>query len=108
MKRLAATATVIVTALVLSACSPVTLKPGGEAVELLDPARVKDCERLGKTRVSVATKILFIKRGDKAIREDLRRLARNSASGMGGDTITEESKVTEGEQVFGVFDCIDE
>lgn len=94
--------------LAVSACSPVKLKPGGEQVELLDKARVQHCERLGRTRASVATKILFVKRGDKAIREDLRRLARNSASEMGGDTITEESKIEDGEQVFGVFDCIED
>lgn len=108
MKRISTAVVVGATALVMAACSPVKLKPDADQIELLDAARVKNCERLGKTRVSVATKIGFIPRGDKAIREDLRRLARNSAIEMDGDTLTRESKVQEGEQTFGVFKCIDE
>lgn len=108
MKQLATAFVAVTAVLVISACSPVKVKPAAEDVELLDAARVKNCERLGKTRVSVATKIGFIPRGDKAIHEDLRRLARNSSVEMGGDTIAEESEVRDGEQVFGVFKCIED
>lgn len=99
---------VAVAALALGAagCSTVQPKRGASDIEILDAARTKDCKRLGKTQVSVATKIGFVPRGDKAIREDLQRLARNSAIGMGGDTLTPESGIEEGEQTFGVFQCI--
>lgn len=107
MKRLPTAVIAAAAALALGACSPVKLKPDADQIELLDAERVKNCERLGKTRVSVATKIGFIPRGDKAIHEDLRRLARNSAIEMDGDTLTRESEVEEGEQTFGVYKCIE-
>lgn len=99
---------VAVAALVLGAagCSTVQPKRGAGEIEILDAARTKDCKRLGKTQVSVAVKIGVVPRGDKAIREDLQRLARNSAVSMGGDTLTPESAIEEGEQTFGVFQCI--
>ncbi len=107
MKRLQAATAVAVTAMVLAGCSTVKLKPGAEEVEILEAARVKDCKRLGKTQVSVAEKLGFVPRGDKAIREDLERLARNSAVKMGGDTLSPESGIENGEQSFGVYDCVE-
>lgn len=107
MKRIFTVVGVAATALIMVACSPVTLKPDAAEIELLDADRVTKCDRLGKTRVSVATKLLFIPRGDKAIREDLTRLARNSAIEMDGDTLTRESEIQEGEQTFGVYKCIE-
>jgi hypothetical protein len=90
----------------LGGCSTIKLKPGAEEVEILAAERVADCKKLGKTTVSVAKKLGVIPRGDKAIREDLHRLARNSAVAMNGDTISAESSIEEGEQTFGVYDCI--
>ena len=95
-------------AVVLIGCSTIKMKPGAEEVEILDASRTKDCKRIGKTRVSVLDALGFIPRGEKAIREDVRRLARNSAVDMGGDTATPESPIEKGEQTFGVFDCVDE
>ena len=106
MKRLKMMSVIAVTAVLLSGCSTVKLKPGAAEVELLEAARVKNCKRLGQTSVSVAQKFGFIKRGEKAIRADLQTLARNSAMDMGGDTITPQSGIENGEQKFGVYDCI--
>lgn len=94
-------------AAMLGGCSFVEVQPGAEEVLLLEAERTEDCKRLGETRVSVAAKIGFIKRAEKAIRSDLEKLARNSAADMGGDTITPESDITEGKQTYGVFDCVD-
>ncbi|MDZ7787931.1 MAG: DUF4156 domain-containing protein [Halofilum sp. (in: g-proteobacteria)] len=91
---------------VLGGCSFVTVDPGAEDVLVLAAERTKDCERLGQTRVSVATKIGFIKRGKPAISDNLETLARNSAAEMGGDTITAETEVSDGKQTFGIFDCV--
>lgn len=93
-------------AAVLGGCSFVTVDPGAKDVLVLKAERTKDCERLGQTRVSVATQIGFIKRGKPAIAENLETLARNSAAEMGGDTITPETEVNEGKQTFGIFDCV--
>jgi hypothetical protein len=91
---------------VLGGCSFVKLDPGAQEVLVLEAERTKDCERLGQTRVSVATEIGFIKRGKPAIAENLETLARNSAAEMGGDTITAETEVSDGKQTFGIFDCV--
>lgn len=91
---------------VIGGCSFVKLDPDAEEVLVLDAERTKDCERLGQTRVSVATDIGFIKRGQPAIRENLATLARNSAAEMGGDTITAETEVSDGKRTFGIFDCV--
>lgn len=93
--------------LTVAGCTYVKLDPAAQDVEVLRAERVQDCERLGQTRVSVAQKIGFIARGDRAIRNDLEVLARNSAAEMGGDTITPASEVQNGKQSFGVYDCID-
>lgn len=99
--------TMLVTVIVLAAgCSTIKLKPGAAEVEVLQAERVADCKMLGKTKVSVADKLGFVPRGDKAIRVDLQRLARNSAIEMNGDTLSPESEIVKGEQTFGVYDCI--
>lgn len=91
---------------VVGGCSFVSVDPGAEDVLVLKADRTADCERLGQTRVSVATKIGFIKRGKPAISDNLETLARNSAAEMGGDTITAETEVSDGKQTFGIFDCV--
>lgn len=97
---------VAATAVTLVACSTIKLKPGAEEVEILGADRVAQCDKLGKTTVSVADELGIIPRGEKAIRADLNRLARNSAVTMGGDTVSPESPIAEGEQTFGVYDCV--
>lgn len=92
--------------LLIVGCSNIKLKPGAEEVEILKADRVADCRKIGVTTVSVLDELGFIPRGEKAIREDLQRLARNSTITMGGDTATPESTIEKGEQTFGVYDCI--
>lgn len=94
-------------ALAATGCATVKLDPAAEDIEMLSQERMEKCERLGQTRVSVAQKFGFIARGDRSIRNDLEKLARNSAAEMGGDTIARESEIQNGKQTFGVFDCID-
>lgn len=94
-------------ALAVTGCTTVKLDPSAQDVEVLRAERVQDCKRLGQTRVSVAENVGFIARGDRAIRNDLEKLARNSAAEMGGDTITPATEVQNGKQSFGVYDCID-
>jgi hypothetical protein len=101
--------TVGLMALVTAAgCSNVALKPGAEEVEILEEQRVQKCDKLGTTTVSVSTKVGFIARGERAIEKDLKVLARNSGQKMGGDTVSSLTDVTEGEQKYGVYDCIDD
>jgi hypothetical protein len=106
-RRTIATA-VVGGAIALSGCAGVSPEPGAEEVEILEEERTAQCERQGQTRVTTATEVGFIKRGDKAIREDLRALARNSAVDMGGDTVTPLNEITEGKQTYGVYKCVDD
>ncbi len=75
---------------------------------MLDPERTAECDRLGKTQVSVTDKLGFIPRHDNAVQEDLDILARNSADEMGGDTVTRISEPVNGKQTYWVYDCVDE
>lgn len=110
LKRNAVRAAVVfaLAGLALGGCSFTEVEPDARRVEVLEAARVADCERLGDTQVSVAHKVGFIARGDKAIQTDLNNLARNSATEMGGDTVTPIGEPQNGKQRFGIYDCIDE
>lgn len=95
-------------ALIATGCSYTKVDPGARQVLVLGPERIADCEKLGKTQVSVADKLGFIPRHDNAVQKDLDILARNSASEMGGDTVTRISEPVNGKQTYWVYDCVDE
>jgi len=94
--------------LVLSGCSFVQLEEGADKVRVLEPERTQKCDREGKTTVSTAKRILFIPRGEKAIENDLDRLARNSAVDLGGDTVYRDTAIEDGQAVYQVYDCVDD
>lgn len=87
-------------------CSFVTLDSAAQNVEVISLERAENCERVGRTRVTVADQVGFIARSDRRIRRDLDRLARNSGAEMGGDTVALASAVSEGRATYGVFKCI--
>ncbi len=95
-------------ALAVAGCSTVSPEPGAEKIEVLEAERTDKCDKKGQSRVQVPTSFGFIKRGDKAIRADLRTLGRNSAVDMGGDTITPLTEISDGKQTFGIYDCVDD
>lgn len=95
------------TVLALAGCSFVSLSPEAEDVRILEPERTADCDRKGKTTVETAARILFIPRGQKAIEEDLDRLARNSAIDLNGDTAYRDTEIEDGEATYEVYDCVE-
>lgn len=95
-------------ALVATGCAYTEVQPGARNVLVLGPDRTSDCDKLGKTQVSVADKLGFIPRHDNAVQEDLDILARNSAAEMDGDTVTRISEPVNGKQTYWVFDCVDQ
>lgn len=97
----------LLVALVVTGCAFTEVEPEARQVEVLEAARVTNCERLGQTRVSVAHKVGFIPRHANAIQKDLHVLARNSAVDMGGDTVTPMGEPTNGKQTYGVYDCVE-
>jgi hypothetical protein len=97
--------TIIAATILLSACSTLKLSTGGEKVRVLDPSEVESCRELGKTNNSVTAKIVFDK-AEEQVAKELRILARNSASRMGGDTIVPLTVIEAGHQTFVVYKCV--
>ncbi len=97
--------TIIAATLVLSSCSGLKLTTGGEKVRILDPSEVSSCRKLGKTSNAVTARVV-VERPEEAIANELRILARNSAAGMGGDTIVPLTIIENGQQTFEVYKCV--
>lgn len=94
-------------ALITSACAtPMKLSDGGEKVRVLDPGEVNSCRELGKSNTSVTWVLLGVERPKEAVAKELRIIARNSASRMGGDTIVPLTVIEKGVQTFVVYKCV--
>ncbi len=90
----------------LGGCSTFKLSEGGEKVRVLDPGEVSTCREVGKTNVSVTWAVLGIPRTEQVVGKELRAVARNRASEMGGDTIVPLTVIDEGKQTFVVYKCV--
>jgi hypothetical protein len=97
--------TLIAATVLLSACSGIKLTDGGEKVRVLDPNEVSSCRKLGKTNNAVTARVV-VERPEEAVAKELRILARNSAAGMGGDTIVPLTVIENGQQTFEVYKCV--
>lgn len=97
---------VLVVSLMLAACQFVPLTPGGEKARVLSAAEVQQCRKVGNTTASVKGDVLGIKRQESVIAEELERLARNNAAGMGGDTVVPASDIVQGSQLFNIYKCV--
>lgn len=101
----AALAAAIVTSLAGAACAWVELSEGAEKVGILTEEAAQGCKRLGKTTANTTDSVVFIPRSEDKVKDELRRIARNSAARMGGDAIAPLGPVTDGEQEFGIYRC---
>ena len=90
----------------LGGCTTFKLSPGGEKVRVLDPDEVSTCREIGNTNVSVTWAVLGIPRDESVVGKELRAVARNRASEMGGDTIVPLTVIEEGKQRFVVYKCV--
>jgi len=90
---------------VLGACTWVKTTPAGDTVRVASAADVTACERKGKVTVSLRNRVAGVERKPTKVAEELATLARNEGAGLGGDTVVAETDVSEGSQVFGVYDC---
>jgi hypothetical protein len=93
-------------ALALSACVWVDVKPQAEKVRMLTAAEVGRCKPLGKVTSTTADTVWIFARPKSSVQEELNRLARNHAGSMGGDTVVPSGPMVEGEQTYGVYRCI--
>lgn len=91
---------------VFAGCAWVDLKPEGEKVRVLSSSEVKRCKHLGHVTSNTAATLGFFARSASTVREELNRLARNHAGGMGGDSIVPTGPMLDGEQTYDVYRCI--
>ncbi|BBL74258.1 DUF4156 domain-containing protein [Methylomagnum ishizawai] len=91
---------------IMAGCAWVDLKPQGEKVRVLSKSEVGRCKPLGQVTANTTATLGFIARGKSVVQEEVYRLARNNAGGMGGDTIVAKGPLLEGEQSFDVYRCI--
>lgn len=90
---------------VTGGCSLVKLSDAGEGVRLSTPEAIAACTGLGKVTASVVHEVGFIPRHPDAVQDNVNVTARNSAAGMGGDTIVPASPLADGKQTFDVYRC---
>ena len=90
----------------IAGCTFVDLKPQAQKVRVLAAQEVRNCKHLGKVTASTAATIAFIARDRYSVTEEVQNLARNHAAGMNGDSIVAASPLSEGEQSFEVYRCI--
>ena len=98
---------IVIATLLLGACATtLKLTAEGEKVRVLDPDEVQSCRELGRSNASVTHVVVGIERPKEAISKELRIIARNSASRMGGDTIAPLMVIDKGQLTFVVYKCI--
>lgn len=90
---------------ILGGCALVDLTDAGAGVRLAKPDAVAACTNLGRLTASVVHKAGFIPRHPDAVQDNLNVTARNSAAGMGADTIVPASGIQDGKQTFDVYRC---
>jgi len=90
---------------VAGGCSLVKLTEAGEGVRLATPGTVAACTSLGRISASVVHEVGFIPRHPDAVQDNVNVTARNSAAGMGGDTIVPVASLADGKQTFDVYRC---
>jgi len=89
------------------ACTWAPLSQRGEKVRVLEPYEINSCVKKGKATVSVRAKVAGIERNAKEVAKELKRLARNAAPDLNGDTVVAASPIKMGQQTFHVYKCVD-
>ncbi len=90
-----------------AACTWAPLSHLGEKVRVLEPYEINSCVKKGKATVSVRDNVAGIERNRKEVAKELKRLARNAAPDLNGDTVVAASPIKAGEQTFYVYKCVD-
>ena len=107
MKPIEIAGTFIMVAFAVSAvgCTWVALTPEGRNIGVLQDTEVTECQKIGKTTSTTATRVVFFPRGNRKVREELESLARNEAAEMGGDAIVPIETPVSGRQSFEMYRC---
>ena len=70
-----------------------------------EKAIASTCKELGKTRVSVLSKVGIIERSSDKIAKELDTMARNAALELGGNAAVATGKIDAGERRYRILDC---
>lgn len=93
----------IISTVLMSACSFVELVPGADQV--IFSQDMDSCKKLGETEVAVLAEFMYMDRDPQTIAEELQILAQNGAIKMGGNAIWAISEVIDGRQTFSILRC---
>jgi hypothetical protein len=104
MKK-AAFATLLIAAVLPTACTWVKETPGGDKVRVAYDGNVGGCRDAGAISVSVADKVAFYHRPDLKVRDELETLARTQAAAIPADTIKPTGEPVDGSQSFEAYVC---
>lgn len=96
---------VVLSSLVLQACTWVELSPQGEKVRVASAEQVTQCKNVGKTTVSVKAELGGVVRNKEKVQTELETLARNAAIDLNGDTVVPAGESVDGKQTFNVYLC---
>jgi hypothetical protein len=98
---------IAILALVLatSGCTWVSVTEEGEHVRVVRSSEVGGCEKLGNVSAKTTDRVIIFARSDRKVREELRALARNEATELGGNAIVPLGAPDEGRQSFDVYRC---
>jgi hypothetical protein len=88
----------------LSACTFVPLAADAARVRVLAAAPA-GCAPRGEAKVSVQDRVLFYRRSELQVRDELETLARNAAPGAGADTISPLGPPEDGRQRWALWRC---
>ncbi|MGE5027990.1 MAG: DUF4156 domain-containing protein [Betaproteobacteria bacterium] len=91
----------------LSGCASdfIKVREGSDRVSLAEASQVGNCQSLGRTTVSVVTKVGLYNRSIEDVDANLLQMARNSAVDMGGDTVVRGDRLEVGKRVFAIYKC---
>ena len=107
MKKCSIITALLGTIVVLSACSFVSLDPQAKDVMVSSSDNeLGKCKSLGTTNVSLWSKADSFQ-SQETVEEQLDTLARNQAAKMGGNAVTPDSVVNNGQRTYRVYNCAD-
>ena len=89
----------------IGGCALVNLTDAGAAVRLASAEAVVTCTNLGRLTASVVHEVGIIPRHPDAVQDNINVTARNSAAGMGADTVVPATGIQDGKQTFDVYRC---
>ena len=89
----------------VAGCVWVDLTPGGQGVRVLDVQSAKGCKKLGTITAETTPDVAGIPRDGESLNNELTRIARNHAAGLGGNAILALGPSQNGSQRFTAYRC---